>query len=157
MEINFWVLIAQAINFWVLLFLFKWLVWDKISKFIVARRWELEKAQDATKAYEETMAKAQIDKKALIDEALAHKNKVMQEASQIAERKVQEILSDAEKKAKVILYEATEKSSKIEKDLKENFSAWVKNTSKLLVKKLINNDVDLQDKYIDALVKEFSS
>lgn len=59
----------------------------------------MAKAEDATKAYEETVAKAEAEKKAIIDEAVAHKNKVVQEATLTATQKAEGIVADAEKKA----------------------------------------------------------
>jgi F0F1-type ATP synthase membrane subunit b/b' len=56
------------VNFAVILWLFKKFVGDKITANIVARRAELAKAEDATKIYEETLARAEEDKKALIEE-----------------------------------------------------------------------------------------
>lgn len=156
MEINRGVLIAQAINFALILGLFTWLVGGRISKAIAARRAELAKADDATKAYETAVAKAEADKKAIIDEAVAHKNKIVEEASLTATQKAEAIVADAEKKAGAIVSKAEEKAQKLEKDLQSNFVQGVKHTAHVVVKKLFKKDVQLQEEYVEALAKEFS-
>lgn len=157
MQINRGVLLAQAINFALILGLFTWLVGNKISRAIAARRAELAKADDATKAYEATIAKAKAKKKAIIEEAVAHKNKIVEEASLTATQKADVIIADAEKKAGMIVGQAQEKAEKLEKDLQNNFIDGVKKTAHVVVKKLFNKDVTLQEDYVEALAKEFSS
>lgn len=155
MEINTSLLIAQAINFLIILWLFKWLIWDKLSKAIHERREELAKAADASKIYDETMAKAEADKKTLIDEAVAHKNNVIQQAELAAQNKADKILADAHTSAWRIADDAKQQAGKLEKDLEDNFVTWVKKTAYSVVKKLFNTDVDLQEKYLEELAKEF--
>lgn len=156
MELNRWVLIAQAINFLIILGLFKWLVWDKIAKNIDERRKELAKAEDAVKVYEETMQQAEEEKKKIIDEAVAHKNTVVKQAEQAAHIKWDKIIADAESRASSIESDAKEKASKLEKDLKDQFVSWVKSTAHAVVKKIFSKDVGLQDEYIVELTKEFA-
>ncbi len=154
MEINIWILIAQSLNFLLILLLFKVFVWDKITKAIQARRAELAKADDATKAFQETVEKAQQEKKLLLEEALAHKNKILDEAHQAAQLKAEAVLDDAEKKARSTMSQAQERADKIEKDLQDSFVDAVKQTTNLVVKKLFDKDVALQEDYINTLVSE---
>ena len=156
MEINIGVLVAQLINFAIILRLFKKFVWDKLSASIVARRAELAKAEDATKVYEETMAKAEEDKKQLIEEGLAHKQKLIEEAKLAATQKADGIVAQAEKSAASIEKKAEEKAAKLESDLQNGFVDWVKQTAHVVVKKLFAKDVPLQEKYLDELVNEFA-
>lgn len=99
MEINVGILVAQLINFAIILWLFKKFVGDKLSAGIIARRAELAKAEDATKVYEETLAKAEEDKKLLIEEGLSHKQKLIEEAKLAAHQKADGIVANAEKTA----------------------------------------------------------
>ncbi len=122
---------------------------------IKERRDELAKAADASKIYDETMAKAEADKKAMIDEAVAHKNNVVQQAELAAQNKSDKILADAQATAWRIQDEAKQQAGKLEKDLEDNFVTWVKKTAYSVVKKLFNTDVSLQEKYLEELAKEF--
>ena len=156
MEIDISILIAQAINFLIILWLFKRLVGDKISKTIATRREELKKAEGAAAIYEETMAKAEAEKKAMIDEAVAHKNSVTAQAEQAASLKADKILADADARAQGIEKDAHEKAGHIEKELEDNFVNGVKQTAHTVVKKLFDKDVKLQEEYLVELAKEFS-
>ena len=132
------------------------LVGDKIGKAVAERRAELAKAADASKVYEETMAKAEEDKKTMIDEAVAHKNKLIDEAKLAATQKADLVLADADKKAGNIVREAEEKAVKLEKDLKDGFTEGVKKTAGLVVNKLFNKDISLKEEYVDSLVAEYT-
>jgi F-type H+-transporting ATPase subunit b len=156
MEINVGVLVAQLINFALILFLFKKFVGDNITKAIIARRAELAKAEDATKVYEETLAKAEEEKKVLIEEGLAHKNKLIEETKQSANQKAEGILAAAEKSAGHIASQAESKAAKLEAELKNGFVDGVKKTAHVVVKKLFEKDVALQEAYLDELVQEFA-
>jgi F0F1-type ATP synthase membrane subunit b/b' len=156
MELNRSVLIAQAINFLIILWLFKWLVGDKLATMIATRREELKKAEGANKIYEDIIHKAEAEKKALIDEAVAHKNSVIAQAEQAATLKADKIIADAGTRADNIASEAQEKAWRVEKELEENFIDGVKRTAHTVVKKLFDKDVSLQEEYLVELAKEFS-
>ena len=157
MELNVSVLIAQWFNFLIILFLFKYFVGDEITKAIIARRRELSKAEDATRIYEETLAKAEEEKKQIIAEALDHKNNVVQEASLVAEQKAHWIISAAEKTAAELNRRAEEETAKIKSDLEKNFIKGVKQTTRQVVTKLVWWNPQLQEDYIESLAKEFNS
>jgi len=156
MELNRSILIAQAINFLIILWLFKWLIGDKVSTAIAHRREELKKAEGAAQVYEETMAKAEAEKKAMIDEAVSHKNSVIAQAEQAATLKADKIIADAGSRADNIEKEAHEKASHIQKELEDGFVDGVKQTAHSVVKKLFNKDMNLQEEYLTELAKEFS-
>ncbi len=156
MEINRGILVAQLVNFGVILWLFKKFLGDKMSAAIVHRRAELAKAADASKVYEETLAQAEQEKKVLIDEGVAHKAKLIEEAQLTAQQKADTIIAGAEKQAASIERKADEKAAKLEKELKDGFVDGVKHTAGLVVKKLFTKDTTLQEKYLDELVTEFA-
>lgn len=132
------------------------MVGDKLSQSIADRREELRKAEDATRIYEETMAKAETEKKVIIDEAVAHKNNVIAQAEQSATLKADKILADASTRAESLEQEAKEKAGLLEKELEENFVDGVKRTAHTVVRKLFDKDVSLQEEYLGELAKEFS-
>lgn len=155
MELNFGILIAQLINFTLIFFAFKYFVGNKLILAIKKRREELAKAEDATKIYDEIMQQAELDKKALIDEGLDHKNKLLEEAKLSAIQKGDAIIHAAEKNAISITQQAKQKAAKLETDLKMWFVDGVKKTTHVVVKKLFDKDVNLQEKYLDELVGDF--
>lgn len=156
MELNVGILIAQWINFLVLLFVFKKFLGKPLTEALVQRREELAKAEDATKVYEDTMLKAEEEKKALLNEALEHKQQLAEEAKASAQKQADTILKDAEKNAEKLLKSAEEKAQKLSQDVEENFVEWVKSTAKVIVNKLFEKDVSLQEQYLDELVNEYA-
>jgi F0F1-type ATP synthase membrane subunit b/b' len=83
------------------------------------------------------------------------KEEIVAEAALLAKKRADEIVALAEKQAERIQNEAAQKATNLEKELKDGFVDGVRNTTKLIVTKLINDDVALQNTYIDGLVQEF--
>lgn len=116
---------------------------------------ELKKADNAAYVFDEMVQKAEEEKHKILAEVAHHKESLIQEAVQVAHKKQESILEDAAKKAKIIVDEATQKIDSLEKQLKDGFIEWVKATTKLVVNKLVKEDVAVQNTYIDSLVNEF--
>jgi F0F1-type ATP synthase membrane subunit b/b' len=157
MEFSISTLIAQAINFVLLLLLFKRLLGDKISKSIEKRRELMRKVSQADQEYDQIIAQAEQEKKSIIDQALKHKQTVFSEAETLANKKSARIVSDAEKQGQQIIQDALERSEKLEKELQQNYLQGVKHTTKLVVKKLIDEKPELKDAYLEQLADEFIS
>jgi F0F1-type ATP synthase membrane subunit b/b' len=83
------------------------------------------------------------------------KEEIVAEAALLAKKRADEIVALAEKQSERIQSEATQKAANLEKELKDGFVDGVRNTTKLIVTKLVNDDVTLQNTYIDGLVQEF--
>lgn len=54
------------------------------------------------------------------------------------------------------LEDAQQKAGRLEQELKDGFLDGVKHTTQLVVNKLFAKDVNLQDSYVESLVKEFN-
>lgn len=78
----------------------------------------------------------------------------MEEWELLSKERSKTILEEWEQKAKNILAEAHKEAKKIEEQLTNSRSTSLKSTSKLLVKKILQSDADLQDKYLDALIND---
>lgn len=156
MELNIGVLIAQWVNFLLILFLFKWLIWDKISVATAARRAELTKAENAAVAYDKAVADAETAKQELINEWLAHKAKLVQEAEAVAKNKEASIIDAANKKAAQIEEAATNQAQQMKASIESEFAGTVKSATEMVIKKLIPGDSQLKQDYLQSLVKEFA-
>lgn len=156
MEFNLGIFVAQLINFSIIFFLFKKLVGDKIVVALQERKKALAKAQDALLVYEETMRQAEDEKNAMLAEALQHKESILQEARQLAEKKAEVFFQQAHVQADNIVKKAQEHADALDKEMKDAFVDGVKKTTELVVKKLIHDDVKLQESYVEQLVREFA-
>jgi len=155
MEFNLGIFLAQLVNFTIIFFVFKKLIWDKIFQAIQERRSKIEKLENADEEYAKILAEAHKNADSAIKEWLQRKEEIISEAILVAKKREEDILALAEKQAMRIQDDAQQKAANLEKELKDGFIDGVRKTTKLVVNKLIKSDVDLQNTYIDWLVHEF--
>jgi regulator of protease activity HflC (stomatin/prohibitin superfamily) len=156
MEFNLSVFIAQCINFAVIFFLFKWLLWDTLTKGLLARKEQLKKLLLSQHIVQEATAEAEKEKERIIQEGIAYKHKLLEEAKAQAANLETELVQAAKYKASQYLEDAKKKAADLDRELKEWFVDWVKATTKLVVNKLFEKDVNLKDEYVQELVNEFT-
>ncbi len=75
----------------------------------------------------------------------------------IAEEEKSKILKEAQHKAELIQGDAKRDTEKLEKELKEQWVASVKETSKKVVKRLLKHDKVLEDEYFGVLVEDLKN
>ncbi|NOZ45034.1 MAG: hypothetical protein GXP45_08050 [bacterium] len=61
---------------------------------------------------------------------------------------------EAKRKSEEILHDAGLRSKGLEKELQDNFERGVKETSLLVLQKLLQKDKKVKNEYIDTLLKE---
>lgn len=121
------------------------------------RRKELQKAENAEYVFEEMLAIAEEEKKKIVIDAIHQKSLIISEGTQLAEKKQEEILKNASQKANALLAQAQEKTAQMEKELKEWFIDGIKGITIMVVKRIVNEDVQLKNKYIEWLVHEYTT
>jgi len=154
MEISTWAVIAQIINFLILFFLFKKFLTKPITTIIQDRRDLIKKLENADKVYEEKLEAARLESKEIVKEWMNRKEKLIVEAWVLADKKRDEILADAKVQSDKVITSAENRAKILETELEKNFVDWVKRTSLLVVKKLIQKDKDIKKDYLDEAVKE---
>lgn len=154
MEISFSSLIAQIINFGIMFFLFSRFVAKPISKQIEDRRILINKIKKADELYKEKIEEAEKKAEWIISDGLTKKESIITEGETLALKKQIEIIEDAKKKADKIVTDANNSVTVLSAELEKNFIDSVKNTSKVVVKKLLQKDLDLQKTYLDEIIKE---
>jgi vacuolar-type H+-ATPase subunit H len=65
-----------------------------------------------------------------------------------------EIINDANHKADKIVLEAKNTANILEQELEKNFIESVKNTSKTVIKKLLQKDIALQNDYLQEILQQ---
>jgi F0F1-type ATP synthase membrane subunit b/b' len=150
------VLAAQIINLLILFVIFKFAIGKKLQKGIEKRRALIKKLEHADEAYAEKIAQASKEAEKIIQEGLAKKDELIAEGGALA-TKIQKDASDsAQSKARKIIEDAEIKAKILEDEMSKSFSSGVKQVAALVVKKLIGDQPDIQSKYVDAIVSDFS-
>ena len=148
------VLIVQIINVLILFFMFKKLFGKTLVDEIKKRKSLTKKLQSADIEYEALIAKAHTEKEAIIADALTHKQHLIQEAVLLAEEAKKQAIAKADAQAAEIIEKAQRDTSAAKQELLSHYEAWVKQTTMQVVEKIFHDNTQLQEKYIDLLVKE---
>ena len=154
MDIHWDLVIAGIINFLVLVFLFRKLLGDKIVQEVEKRRTMLEKLKKADDEYKKMIEFARKESDLILEKAEKTKKDMIHEAHLVAEEEKSRIIKEAHHKADLIVNEAKQDTDKLERELKENWVASVKETSKKVVKRLLKHDKVLEDEYFGVLVQD---
>lgn len=154
MDIHVDLIVAGIINFLVLVFLFRKLLGDKIVQEVEKRKAMLEKLKKADDEYKKMIEFAHKESDLILWRAEKKKKDLIHEAHLIAEEEKSKIIKEAHHKAKVIVDNAQQDTHKLEKELKDNWVASVKETSKKVVKRLLKHDKVLEDEYFGVLVED---
>ena len=102
-EIDIYILIAQIINFWVLLAIFHFAIWKKMNASIQKRRADLEKLNKAEEHYEQKMSLARQQKEEMINAARQTTATLMKESEIISNEKAARIMKQAHSDALAVL------------------------------------------------------
>lgn len=154
MDIHWDLVLVGVINFLVLVFLFRKLLGDKIVQEVEKRKEMLEKLKKADDEYKKMIEFAHKESGLILEKAEKKKKDLIHEAHLIAEEEKSKIIKEAQHKAELMLTDAKQDTEKLEKELKANWVASVKETSKKVVKRLLKHDKVLEDEYFGVLVED---
>ena len=127
-EIDYWILVAQIINFLILFFIFKKFISDNLEDLIIKRKANLEKINKADFYYDEKIKEAKI-----------LKEKILSEAHNEADFRYAEIEKLANLKAKKLI----DKANKDIKNILESWKIEIENERLEMLKWIKNNVLDL--------------
>ncbi len=154
MVIKLDVLLVQLFHIAILFWVFRKLVWDSLTNAILARRVKQEKLDHAEAEAAKYILEAKAQADILVQEWLQHKKSIIDEAAITAEKKADDIIANAHKQAEKIKEAANFESLQMKQELEQNRTDGVKQTALVVVRKLFDKDVSLQQEYLDMLVKE---
>lgn len=101
-DLNFWIILAQIINFAIIFFIFKHFLWDKIVNIIEKRREQLASLDNSDAVVAEKIAKAEDEAKKLIDEARNKAHSIEATSEELAKKEYSRKMEEASKKAQSI-------------------------------------------------------
>ena len=102
-EIDIYILLAQVINFWLLLTIFHFAIGKKLNAKIQERRKQLEKLNTAEDHYAQKMSLAKQQKEEMIDQARQTTATLMRESEIISTEKAAKIIQQAHRDALAVL------------------------------------------------------
>ena len=102
-DLKLGLIIAQIINFWILLFIFKHFLWEKIVKAIEERRAHLASFDDAEVQLKEKLDKADKQVSDLVNDARKKANEIESNADEIAKKNIEKSKTTATQEADSIL------------------------------------------------------
>lgn len=154
MDLNFWLILAQLINFWIIFFIFKKFLWDKLIILIKERREELEKLWNV-----ELDVKTKMDEATLQAEELLSKTKekileMERNAEALVKKTKEKILADADQEAKSILSWARDDIEKERLTMVNSIKSKVIDLSLRLNEKLFDKErvnKDFMEKEINSI------
>lgn len=144
----------QILNLAIFFLLFRFLLGDKVAKWLEEREQLLKKIKNAELEYNDIIQKAEIQKDGIMADALQKQKTILKEGDLLSKKLNQEILKDAQKKAEDIIKHATAETKRIQEELAKNREMAVKTTTKSVIKKLMKNDKELQNDYLKALIDD---
>ena len=154
MDIHIDLVIAWIINFLILVFLFRKLLWDKIVQQVEERKTMLAKLKKADDEYKRMIEFARKESDLIISKAEKKKNELIHEAHLVAEEDKKKIIEEGKYKVKIMKADAERENEKLEKQLKEERIDSVKQASKKVVKRLLKHNKELSDDYFWVLAED---
>ncbi len=154
MDIHIDLVIAWIINFLILVFLFRKLLWDKIVQQVEERKTMLAKLKKADDEYKRMIEFARKESDLIISKAEKKKNELIHEAHLVAEEDKKKIIEEGKYKVKIMKADAERENEKLEKQLKEERIDSVKQTSKKVVKRLLKHNKELSDDYFWVIAED---
>jgi len=154
MDVSISALIAQIINFAIIFWLFSKFAAKPLANEIENRRALLAKLEHADQAYAQKLQEAEKQAEKIIAEWNETKASILNEAAVLAGKKQKEMIAEAEQKSETIIQDAQVSASALEKEVQKDFEQSLKQTSLLVVKKLLQSDKNIESKYLETIIKD---
>ena len=155
-DIKLWVIIAQLINFWIIFFIFKYFLGEKIVTAIEERRKFLKASKDAWNLAKEKIEEAEKQVDSMLVEARKKAVEIESYAEELSKQNSNRIIERSEKEAEYMLESARTQIEKERLDMENNMKTKIIYLSLKLNSKIFNKESankDFIEKEYDLLVK----
>jgi F-type H+-transporting ATPase subunit b len=152
-------LIAQVVNFLILFFILKKLIYKPLLNLFDKRKKMIEKNVEDTKRIEERLEKLEVEKKAILSEASKEAMVIVENAKKESEKEREEALVKAKKEISTLAERyreqlAVEKANMIG-EIKMELAELIVSSSQKVIQKEFSGDE--QKRLMDAVNKELKS
>ncbi len=144
-DLKLWIIIAQIINFWLLFFIFKYFLWEKIVSAIEERRKHLKASENAEDEAKEKLAEAEKEKDSILADARKKALEIEDNAENLAKQNTKKALEKGEKEANFMLSSARSQIEKEKLEMENSMKSKIldlalKLNSKIFKKDAVNKD-----------------
>ncbi len=152
-DIDFWLIIAQIINFLIIFFIFKKFVSDSMNDLVEDRKALLDKLERADSYYNEKKLEAEKQELDILNQAHSEAKKFMSQTEDIASKKAKDLIDKANKEVMYILDWWKRQVEKERLTMLETMKTKIFDLSLKLNQKIFNDD-DLAKKFIEDNVEK---
>lgn len=143
--INWKLLLAQVVNFLILLFILKKLLYGPVVNILTERKKAIAKAQEDASQAEEALKNAESQSREKISEAVNEAQKIIDEARKQASAASRSALEKASIRAKAIIEEAKEAASSENQKALERARRELAGLVTMATEKILSEKVDQKD------------
>lgn len=101
-ELSFGIVLAQIINFWILFFIFKHFLWEKIVDAIEEHRKKISDSNDAELKAKVKLEEAKKEAESILKASREKASMIEKNADELSKKRSSDIISKAEEEAKYI-------------------------------------------------------
>ena len=150
------VFLIQVLNFLILLFLLKWLFFDK---FITALKNDKKKAEEIEQGKKEIQRKKEEilkEQERITKETKEKTKQILEEGKEISYEEKERILKRTEEEVSGILEEAKERAKVESEEIKSKEKIEIKNKAKKAIKRVLSSSIfkKLHQGYVDEVINE---
>jgi len=149
-------IIAAMINFWILFFIFKHFLWEKLAKAIEERRKFLQASVDADDIAKKKLEEAEKKSEELLNEARIKASEIEKSADNLAKQNTIKTLEKAKKDAEYILQSSRNELEKDRLDMANSMKSKILDLSLKLNSKIFwkeSSNKELFEKELEVLTK----
>ena len=139
-HLSIWVILAQIINFGVLIFLFYFFLGKKIVLTLEQRKEKIKAIEEADQKAKEKLDMAEKDAEALLVKTRKTAEEIKDEAEMLAKKTKEKIISNAEKEADAIIAWAKEDTERMKNTVFENLKSKIVDLSLKVNKQLFDKE-----------------
>lgn len=153
-KLSIWVIIAQLINFWILFFIFKHFLWEKLAAAISTRREQVKSFDNTEKELAEKIEAANVDAQNIIIQAREQASIITGDATELAKKNKEKIIAEANMEADSKKANALADIEKEKLSMLSEMKTKVVGLSLKLNEKIFKNEKankDFMEKELDAL------
>lgn len=144
-DLKLWLVLSQILNFWIIFFIFKYFLWEKIVKILEERRKHIQASDNAEEEAKATLEEAEQEKEGILEAARKKANEIEQNAENLAKQNSKKALEKSEKEADFMLSSAKSQIEKEKLEMENNMKDKIldlalKLNAKLFKKEAVNKD-----------------
>ncbi len=142
LEVDWKILVGQIINFTVLFFVLKFLIYEPLLSMLKTRREKIEEGVNKSIEAEEKLGKLRELKDKMEKENEEKRKELLLKAQEEAKKRSEELIKKAEEEKEALLLKAKKEAEEIKEKEKEKTEKQIIENAFLLTEKLLKENID---------------